>query len=198
MTIQELDNKFDKIIGSLKGNEIGDIMVKIGSDSLGLIRKRIQQTGIDSEGQKYRPYSTKRMLTNCGSLTTDGCQVIASSKAKRNELKWVTLQRGGRNIKLFELPQGYKQFRDIQGRQTNFVDFTFHYTDNMMSNIKVILDRNENNNGIVTIAATNPKEKIKLKGNADRRGPILKLSKSELSWINGQFANEIQKLINRQ
>ena len=59
---------------------------------------------------------------------------MPGSKQKRRELKWVTLQRGGRNIKLFELPGGYKEFRDIHGRQTDHVDFTF--TGKMWGNIK--------------------------------------------------------------
>lgn len=185
MTPEELDRRFEKTINDIQGSEFGKLMVYAGQDALSLIRRRVQEEGTNAEGQKYTPYSVKPMLANCSSMTTNACGRIAGSKQKRRELKWVTLHRGGKNIRLFELPGGYKQYRDIHGRQTGYVDFTF--TGKMWGNVKIVSDNSEHNGGIVRIGATTELDKKKLEGNTARRGPILKLSQSELSYLSGRF-----------
>jgi hypothetical protein len=185
MTPQELDNRFDKVINDIQSNEFGKLMVYAANDALILIRRRVQEEGTNAEGQKFTPYSVKPMLANCSSMTTGACNRVAGSKKKRKEMKWVTLQRGGKNIRLFELPGGYKQYRDVHGRQTDHVDFTF--TGKMWGNIKVVSNNTEHNNGVARIAATLELDKKKLEGNTARRGPILKLSQSEINYLSGRF-----------
>lgn len=192
MTPEELDNRFEKVISDIQSTEFGKLMVYAGNDALTLIRRRVQEEGTNAEGQQYKPYSTKPMLANCSSMTTNACSRVAGSKQKRKELKWVTLQRGGKNIRLFELPGGYKEFRDIHGRQTGHVDFTV--SGKMWGNIKVISDNTEHNGGIVRIGATTELDKNKLRGNTDRRGAILKLSQGELNYISERFAMGITQI----
>lgn len=185
MTSEELDRRFEKTINDIQGNEFGKLMVYAGQDALALIRRRVQEEGVNAEGQMYKPYSTKPMLANCSSMTTGACGRVAGSKQKRRELKWVTLQRGGKNIKLFELPGGYKEFREIHGRQTEYVDFKF--TNRMWNDIKVVSNNTEHNSGVVRVAATLELEKKKLEGNTARRGSILKLSPGELNTLSSRF-----------
>jgi hypothetical protein len=120
-------------------------------------------------------------------MTTSAYSSIAGSKKKRKELDWVTVK----GHKLFELPGGYKQFRELHGRQTGFVDFVF--TGRMWNNIKLVSDQGELNSGVAVIRPTEELQKKKLAGNTERRGDILALSKAEeqrLSdiysvWIEG-------------
>lgn len=194
MTFEELDKKFDSFVSD-SVNQLGATMVILGGEALMAIRKRVQETGTNAEGSKYAPYSTEPMLANCSRMTGSACSAIASSKEKRKELKWVTLKRGGKNIKLFELPQGYKQYRELHGRQTAFVDFAF--TNNMWNNIKIVSNNSEHDKGVVRIAATTDEDKKKLEGNTKRRGDILKLSKSEIDSINRRFNMQIEQIIKR-
>ena len=113
------------------------------------------------------------MLAGRMGMTTSAYSNIAGSKDKRAELEWVTYK--GR--KLFELPGGYKQFRELHGRQTGFVDFTF--TGRMWNNIKLVSDRAELNSGVAVIKPTEDIQKKKLSGNTEKRGDILALSKAE-------------------
>ena len=194
MTIQELNVKLDKVVNQLSGGpELGNIMVGAGSAALEMIRTRVIETGVNPKGQKYAPYSVEPMLANCSSMTTSACSKIAGSKTKRRDLKWVTLQRGEKNIRLFELPQGYKQYRELHGRQTGHVGFSF--TNRMWNNIKLTSEGSEHSLGIARIGATEEKEQKKLAGNTERRGEILMLSASELDEVSGFFNSEIDKIL---
>jgi hypothetical protein len=57
----------------------------------------------------------------------------------------------------------------------------------MWGSVKIVSDNSEHNGGIVRIGATTELDKKKLEGNTARRGPILKLSQSELSYLSGRF-----------
>ena len=197
MTIQELHTKFDKIINAIQGNEMGNIMATIGEEALTIIRERIFKTGIDAEGQKYKAYSTKPMLAGCKGFL-DQAKCPAKTKTSRKELKWITIQRGGKNYHLYQIPGGYKEFRDMNlgFGHSSYVDFFF--SGRMWKSIKLSKDRGELNNGIATIKSTSPEEQVILNANADRRTSILKLSNSELKKITELFTNRVSILINKQ
>ena len=169
----ELSNELNKFAGHIEGTERGTIMIKMANEALILNRQRVQEKGQNADGSAYKPYSTKPMLAGRMGMTTSAYSNIAGSKDKRAELEWVTYK--GR--KLFELPGGYKQFRELHGRQTGFVDFTF--TGRMWSNIKLVSDRAELNSGVAVIKPSEDIQKKKLAGNTERRGDILALSKTE-------------------
>jgi hypothetical protein len=70
------------------------------------------------------------MFTNCSNkyMTVAVCGQLMS----RDQLKWVTstttVKQGkntGKRAKLFEIEGGYKEFRELHGRRTDIVDFTF-------------------------------------------------------------------------
>ena len=193
MTIEELDNRFDKIIEET--NALGAIMVQIASSALTMVRDRVVETGDNAEGSKYDPYSTTPMLANCSSMNVAACGTIAGSKEKRNDLKWVTINKGGRNIKLFELPNGYKQFRELHGKQTGFVDFSF--SGRMWANIQIVSDNSEHNSGVARISAASEENQNKLAGNTEKRGPILKLSQSEISTLGKDYNTHIMQIIEK-
>jgi len=197
MTLPELDNAFSSVIRDVESEPFGNIMVQIGSTATTLIRERIIKRGETAEGGKYPPYSTKRMLSGCSNWLDKGKCVTF---AKKKDTKWVTLggsryeqflsvsAGGSGEIKrLFEIPGGYKEFRELNlgAGKGNFVDFAF--SNRMWANIKLVSSNSEHNQGIARIAATTEEDKKKLEGNTKRKGDILKLSQSELSELTDIF-----------
>lgn len=192
MTPKEFNQRLQNTINGVESS-LGNTMVKLGSTALTLMRQRVQETGINAEGNKYAPYSKKPMFANCKSMTTSACARIAGSKQKRKELKWVTLKRGGKNIKLFEIKGGYNEFRQLHGRQTDHTDFTFY--GKMWGSMKIISNPAEHQSGIVTIGPSTDEEMKKLQGNVNRRGQILDLSNAEITQLTEIFKISTLRII---
>jgi hypothetical protein len=120
MTLPELDKKFDKVVSDLTSNYNGEIMVKTGISALTMIKRRVQETGINAEGEKFAPYSTKPTLVGKSTfLQLSASTQLLGSKAKRRELEWRTVN----GHRLAILQGGYKKIRELEGRQTGHVDF---------------------------------------------------------------------------
>ena len=155
----------------------GNVMLQVAQSANAMIKKRVIERGENAQGEQYDPYSTTPMLTNCSQMTQAACQKKTGSKAKRKELKWVTLKRGGKSVRLFELAGGYKEFRELHGRQTGFVDFAF--SGKMWANINVVSGDDEHKIGRARISTLSEEEMKKLAGNTERKGEILNLSQEE-------------------
>ena len=154
-----------------------NVMLEVAQSANTLLKKRIIERGETAEGNKFDPYSTTPMLTNCSQMTQAACNKKTGSKEKRKELKWVTLKRGGENIRLFELAGGYKEFRELHGRQTGFVDFAF--SGRMWADIQVVSGGDEHKLGRARISTLSEEQMKKLAGNTERKGTILDLSTDE-------------------
>jgi len=195
MTIPELNKRLEGVKKDFQKN-LGNTMIQIGNDALEALKLRIQKTGIDANGQKYRPYSTESMLVGKKGFKNQSHASKIFGKQKNRELKWVTLDKlnsSGKKIRLAVLEGGYKKFRDLNNLQSGFVDFTF--TTNMWSNIGIVSSRSEADKGTVKIAAKSEKEKKKLEGNTARRGDILALSNKEIDELVKRFGMNIQQII---
>jgi len=198
MTPIELSNRFDAVIKDMEGQAFGNIMASIASNALTTIRARVQETGVDADGNKFRSYSTSPMLANCSGMTSSACSRVAGSKDKRKNLKWVTLNRvskTGKKIRLFEIPGGYKEYRELHGRQTDHVDFVF--SGRMWSNIKVIGSVSELNSGIARIGATTQEDNDVLAGNTKRRDNILAMSNTEIKDIAADFGIALRQIFRK-
>ena len=190
MTFDEYNIKLENVMHSLSSNPNGEIMLKIGEDALVMIRQRILTSGINAEGAKYAPYSNKPMLSGCKNfIQAADCEKLVGSKDKRRNLKWATIQRNGKNYRLFYIPGGYKQFRELQGRQTGFVDFSF--SGDMWRDITIVSNTSEHNAGKVKIGAKREENDEKLAGNTKRRGDILKLSTEEIDDLSKTYELEL-------
>lgn len=159
----------------------GNVMLQVAQSANAMIKKRVIERGENARGEQYDPYSTTPMLTNCSQMTQAACQKKTGSKAKRKELKWVTLKRGGKSVRLFELAGGYKEFRELHGRQTSFVDFAF--SGKMWANINVVSGDDEHKIGRARISTLSEEEMKKLAGNTERKGEILDLSSDEIDTL---------------
>lgn len=209
ITLLQLSQNLNNLASFLEGPKHAEIMTKVANEALQLIRLRVQNDGENSEGQKFPDYSKKPMLAGRKSFKTDAAfRQIAGSKDKRKELKWVTLggnrfeqymsesSGDGSDIKrLFKIPGGYAQFRELHGRQSGFVDFTF--TGRMWNNIKLVSDSVELQSGVAVIKATEPEQQKKLEGNTKRKGDILKLSKSEEKRISELYEQWVENALRR-
>ena len=194
MTDEEATRRMGRVVAQTT-EEFGNIMRGAAVTALVLLRDRIQTRGENADGEKYDPYSTKPMLTNCSGLNSSVCSNKAGSKEKRKELKWVTLQRGGKNVRLFELAGGYKEFRELHGRQTGFVDFAF--SGRMWANITLVSSESEHSKGVARITAPNEDEYKKLEGNTARRGAILDLNEKEMQEVADIIGVELDKIWKR-
>jgi len=159
----------------------GNVMLEVAQTADTMIKDRVIKTGQNAQGEQYDPYSTNPMLTNCSQMTQSACNKKTGSKAKRKELKWVTLKRGGKNIRLFELVGGYKEFRELHGRQTNFVDFAF--SGRMWADVQVVSGDDEHKLGRARISTLSEEQMKKLAGNTERKGTILDLSTDETNAL---------------
>lgn len=181
MTFAEYDKRINGVIRDLQSGKHGEVMLRLGINALTKIKQRVQETGTNADGGKYKPYSRKPMLANCSTMTLSACNSIAGSKDKRRGMEWRTVK----GHKLFILPGGYKQYRELHGRQTAFVDFMF--SGRMWSNISVISNQSEHQKGIAVIGAKADEEKKVLAGNTKRRGDILDLSQKEIDELKSAY-----------
>jgi hypothetical protein len=188
MTFEEYDKRLNGVVNDLQTGAHGEVMVRLAINALTKIKQRVTETGVNAKGTKYAPYSTKPMLTNCSTMTLSACSQVAGSKDKRRSMKWVTVK----GHKLFELPGGYKQFRQIAGRQTNYVDFMFN--GRMWSDINVISNQGDHQKGVAIIGARQEEEKKKLEGNTKRKGDILDLSQKEIDELKASYNLDVLQI----
>jgi hypothetical protein len=189
MTFPELDKNFNNVVRDLTGSYNGVIMVKVGLEATRLIKTRVQETGINAEGKKFPAYSTKDTLVGCKTfLQKSACATLLGLKAKRKELEWRTVN----GHRLAILPGGYKKIRELEGRQTNHVDFSV--TNSMWNDINIISKTGDHNKGTVIIGAKQQKEKDKLKGNTERKGEILDLSHKEIDELKNTYGLQVLQI----
>ncbi len=164
--------------------EFGLVMLEAAQTGNTLMKQRITETGKDAEGNSFPPYSTRPMLVNCSSkyMTAAVCGSLTGTKEKRAELKWVTLKSGDKSVRLFELEGGYKEFRDIHGRRTDFVDFV--WSGELMGNIQVVSSFAEHKSGLARISTLSDEKNEILSGLTDKKGEILMFSESEIKDIS--------------
>lgn len=173
--------------------ELSLLILEMGMTGVAMMKNRILQSGMNADNQRFDPYSITPMLTNCSSMTKDACAKVAGSKEKRKKLNWVTLKRGGRNIRLFELAGGYKEFRELHGRQTGFVDFAF--SGRMWSDVQIIETKFGKNTATAVIGTLTDEQNKKLEGNTMRKGDILELSDEEIAKLGEIVTRRIDSLL---
>ena len=187
MTIEDYNKRFKRTVNYIKVYNDGQIMTEIAVNALSLLRQRVQETGINAKGAKFKPYSTKPMLVGCKSFKKSVCEALLGSKPKRKALEWRTLGEGEEARRLAILQGGYKQWRQLMlgGSHGEIVDFSV--TNDMWNNITVVSKTTDHKNGVAIIGARDETEKKKLAGNTAKRGDILDLSNKEQDILKKEF-----------
>lgn len=194
MTIEVYIQNIQRWIESIPQGQ-AEIVLETANNANAMIKKRVIESGTKADGSKFEGYSTKPMLANCSSMTQSACSRKAGSKEKRKDLKWVTLKRGGKNVKLFELEGGYKEYRELHGRQTSFVDFAF--SGRMWADVQVTSNDNDHRKGRATVSAMSDEQYKKLEGNNAKREGILDVSELEMNDLASMIENRLVEMMQR-
>jgi Tfp pilus assembly protein PilW len=191
MDINEYNKRLQGVIDDLKSGAHANLMVQVANDALTMIKDRIINEGKDSTNKKMAGYSTTPILTNRSAMTMSAYNQVAGSKEKRAKLDWVVTD----NVTLFVLPRGYKQFRELHGRQTSHVDYTF--TGRMWSNIQLRTEKSDLMGGVAVIGAGTDADKKKLTGLANKRGKVLDLTEQEVKDVQKAYDNGILQIFRK-
>lgn len=198
--VKQLDSQMPDIISV-------SVMVELQAQH----KQRIFGDGLNSEGQKIGEYNddpnyyAKELFIRKGAFKEQGKDDVGvdkdGKKKKRLEFTIVDSYSGkkkniayvkktGLNRKTMYLPGGYKEFRDIQGRQTEYVDIKF--SGSAERGLNVVKSGNATLYG-----TTDLKESKKLLGNSERFGDFLSLTTNEQEFIKLELQNETKQIIEK-
>jgi hypothetical protein len=194
MELSDIEKNLEQSINMVK-NQLGDTMIKIGSDALAMIKRRVIEEGKDASGQAFPAYSTKPMLVGAKTFKKKSANKFFG-KEKNKDHRWVTIKRGDAAYHLAYLEEGYRGLRELElgGGHGDKVDFS--YTNAMWGDISIISGASEHDGGTVVIGAKRQEEKDKLTYNTERNikkggREILDLSESEINELKEIFMQPI-------
>lgn len=121
--LANLQLKLSKISGQTPSEYSVDKVVRtVALEIYASNLRRIHNEGKDVNEAPIGKYSTKTTLIGSSSFINKGTvdKVFGSRKSK--DLKWRTLQRGGKNVHLALLSGGYKKIRELDGYETSKVN----------------------------------------------------------------------------
>ena len=192
--LSELEKDIELAVRMVQ-SQLGTTMVKIGSDALAMIKKRVIEEGKDAKGQGFPGYSTKPMLVGAKTFKKKSADKFFG-KEKNKDHRWVTIKRGDTAYPLAYLEEGYKGLREMElgGGHGDKVDFS--YTNAMWGDISIISNASEHDGGTVILGAKRQEEKDKLTHNTERNlkkggNEILDLSESEINDLKEMFMQPI-------
>lgn len=182
-SMEQLPNKLLELHANLV-KEISEVAMIHGANELiGEMRDRIFNKGLNSSGNPIgNSYSTtptyvsKDVFIRKGSFTPKG-------KENKGNFK------NGKERKTMYLEQGYKELRDIQGRQTAKVDW--RYSGSLEKSIEAV--REDSNS--VLVAITDGLESSKRKGLEEQSGQtVFTPSESDIQHYEEVMGTEIDKI----
>lgn len=184
MDIGEYVSRLQDITTNAVNDKREEIYVRNGNALLANIKNRIQREGRDSTGSKMPAYSTKPGYFSKSSFVKKGS---FKGKGKSGERKFLN----GNDHKTMYLANGYKEFREVQGRQTQVRDLTLS-GDLMLSYTLGTADK------AILIGFNQDKQSKKRKGLEKRNGGnIFPATQSEIDDFNKSVINNELQLINQ-
>lgn len=194
MTPEQLSANLNKIQTQLNAEFPQWANVALGNTALAMLKQRIVNTGTASDGQKYKPYSSKPTFIGASSFRTKAAaNSIFGTPAKRKALEWRKVR--GHNLAI--LPGGYKQIRQIDGSQVTHKSFL--RTGEMWLSIHTLGTRPSGQLKFTTTVGSGVElTNKKLEGNSKREGKeILMVSKSEETELGKIVEKYISNIINK-
>ena len=197
MTPDEAAKRFDLLDKMIARDLPVFIQERIAHSAEQLIEQRVRTKGVNYLGGQFKPYSRKPILTSGRTAKSSRiANQLAGSKAKRRQLEWRTIKHKGQNVRLFILPGGYAQMRQMEGLQIAHKDFWF--TTQMWRGFGVKRIRKQPGQVTVTLGGTNQEAQDKIDANSQREGiNIINISDSELKTLANMIDKEIQRYINK-
>ena len=130
MTPQQQADKINLFIGNFD-NLIADTFESATFNLLADIKTRVFGEHEDTSGGKLGQYSTKPTLIGAKSfINKGGANTFFEAQKKKEDVKWLTVKVGktkSKNAHLYLLDGGYKELRQIQGRQTAEIDLQYSF-----------------------------------------------------------------------
>jgi len=199
MKIEDVEKKIKNLERNLKTRLPPYIKSIVAHDAVAMISDRVITKQRKAKGGQFSSYSTKPMLTSGHTDKSSRVwRAMASSKAKRKQLDWVTIKAGGvRDVHLFELKGGYAQLRRLEGFSNRSKSFEF--TGEMWRTFG--LKRTKQGKGELTmvLGGKNQASQKKMDMNSKREGVnIVDISQRELDKLALLIEKEMQKYINQQ
>ena len=151
----------------------------IGREALALVRRRIQNSGKDFAGADIGSYSTVQL---------PAFFYFGKSANNAGENKVKQAAKKGQKI-------SYKDFREFNNRETNFVDLTF--TGAMWREMDVKVVQNTVEKTVATIEPRTARSKKVADYNSLRYGNILRLSKDESRMLRIANFNRVLKVFQK-
>lgn len=176
-SIDELSKKLKQAADELEV-EIPNILLEQEITAKSLVQDRVQETGKDAKGGQLGDYSTKKIPAFFF--------IGKGKKATDNKLR--KLAREKKNI-------SYSDFRQLDGKQSAYVDLTF--TGQMWRQTGLVQKQITNKKSVIVIGQTTERSEKVADYNTIRYGNFLELSESEVEIITQDFAAEVEDIINR-
>jgi len=197
MKPQEAASRFKELDRMIRRDLPVFIQERIAHNAVAMIHNRVVKKQKNYLGGQFSAYSKRPMLT---SGTTEKSKrvgrALASSKAKRAELDWVTIRSGGRNVRLFELPGGYAQLRRLE-RFSN-ARKSFEFTGQMWRGFGVKKKQVSGTTIIITLGGRNLESQKKIDANSKREGiSIINISDRELEELARMVDKKLQRYVNK-
>ena len=120
----EYESNIDDILGNLEGNlqkinSFNALLREVATTMYANITRRIHNDGQDVNESDIGRYSTTPTLIGASSFVNKtAANKVFGSLAKRRQLDWITFK--GRHLAI--LDGGYKQIRNIEGKDTSHVN----------------------------------------------------------------------------
>lgn len=182
-TYEELPTLLQEIQDRLINEISGAAMTHGANELIGEMRTRIFSKGINSDGgqigNSYSEtpiYVPKEVFIRKGSFT---------AKGKENK----GIFKNGNERKTMHLEHGYKELREIQGRQTAFVDW--RYSGSLEKSIEAVREDDKH----ILVAITDGLESTKRKGLEEKSNQtVFTPSESDMQHYENVMAIEIEKI----
>lgn len=198
VTIEEYNKRISKLITILESGALAEYLAtKKNIEIENMVRNRVIMKQLNEKGSKFSPYSKKPALS--GGKTEKSSNVfrsLASSKSKRKKLKWVTIKKGGKVIRLFEVPGGYDQIRNIEGFSNK--NKSFEFTGKMWMQFGLVKTKTTPKEAIVSFGGQTKYAQDLINWHSEREGVnIIGITKSEEkviaiwtdNWLKQQIKN---------
>lgn len=201
MNLQEYNRRLQELAQGVSERQVQAIVVPAASRLLGNIKNRIQRQGKATDGADIGTYSSKPFYASKGQFAKKGAfkpvgqRGFKGERIKRVKGKYVKRQKREdwtykvykRKVKTMYLQHGYKQLRDIQGRQTQFIDLT--YSTDLMASYQLAQESKR-----VLLGLTSEVQSRKREGLEKRFGAILTGSAKELQEYNEDVQTALKEL----
>lgn len=174
MNLEQYNRRLQSLAENTAEQQTARIIVPAASRLLGNIKNRIQRRGQRTDGGNIGSYSTRPFYASRSQFVKKSAFIPQGKNGRRKTAKTMYLQHG------------YKQLRDIQGRPTDVVNFT--YTGDLMASYQLAQETKR-----VLLGLTSEVQSRKRKALEKRFGSVLSATKQELQEYSDEVADELKQ-----